>query len=192
MILVRALLCTVLLTSTVGCATATTPTATTPVVPAPAGATPDPMAVSIPAIGIGLSPPLLALHLTAAGGLQAPPLDQPGVGGWYADGVRPGDAGPAVIAAHVNGRVAGESTPGLFARLHSLTPGNPVHVIRTDGSVVTYRVTRVAVYPKTRGVPPEVYDDTDLPELRLITCGGSFDPVARSYRDNVVAWAVQG
>lgn len=155
----------------------------------PTSSAPAPVTVSIPSVGLN-SPPLLELHLTAAGELQVPPLDQPGVGGWYADGVRPGALGPAVLAAHVSGRVAGRSTPGLFARLHELRPGALVHVDRVDGSRVTFRVVRVETYAKTGGIPARVYADTPGPELRLITCGGSFDPAARSYRSNVVAFAV--
>jgi hypothetical protein len=35
----------------------------------------------------------------------------------------------------------------------------------------------------------QVYGNTDHAALRLITCGGTFDPSARSYEDNVVAYA---
>lgn len=157
--------------------------------PGVAPASSPPVSVSIPSLGVS-SPPLLALHLTAVGELQVPPLDQPGVGGWYADGVRPGALGPAVLAGHVNGRVAGRSTPGLFAHLHELRAGALIHVDRADGSRVTFRVTHVETYPKARGIPSSVYADTPGPELRMITCGGSFDPAARSYRDNIVAFAV--
>jgi hypothetical protein len=34
-----------------------------------------------------------------------------------------------------------------------------------------------------------VYDDVHHPALRLITCGGSFDQTAHSYRDNIVVFA---
>ena len=35
----------------------------------------------------------------------------------------------------------------------------------------------------------EVYYPTLTPRLRLVTCGGSFDPVAHSYRSNVIVFA---
>jgi hypothetical protein len=50
-------------------------------------------------------------------------------------------------------------------------------------------VTRTEQYPKSRFPSQEVYGDTDGAELRLITCGGSFDQAARSYRDNLVVYA---
>jgi hypothetical protein len=34
-----------------------------------------------------------------------------------------------------------------------------------------------------------VYGPTNEPELRLITCGGAFDPATGHYRDNVIAFA---
>jgi hypothetical protein len=34
-----------------------------------------------------------------------------------------------------------------------------------------------------------VYGDTAGPELRLITCGGTFDRATHSYRDNVIVYA---
>lgn len=34
-----------------------------------------------------------------------------------------------------------------------------------------------------------VYGETPGPELRLITCGGAFDPNSGHYLDNVIAFA---
>ncbi|MEV4061502.1 class F sortase [Nonomuraea dietziae] len=34
-----------------------------------------------------------------------------------------------------------------------------------------------------------MYGPTDRPELRLITCAGTFDQKRRSYRDNLVIFA---
>jgi len=44
----------------------------------------------------------------------------------------------------------------------------------------------VALYPKDRFPTEAVYGPTSGPELRLVTCGGTFDRSARSYDDNVV------
>jgi len=54
---------------------------------------------------------------------------------------------------------------------------------------VTFRVTRVAEYPKTQFPTDEVYGSTDTPEMRLISCGGRFDCNTRSYEDNIVVYA---
>lgn len=151
---------------------------------------PAPVKVRVPQLGVEST--LDDLHLDDDRRLQVPPVDEPMQAGWFADGVLPGDPGPAVIAAHVNGRGPnGKSIPGLFANLHTLKPGARVEVDRADGSTVAFRVTRVETHPKDTFPTRAVYGDTPGPELRLITCGDAFDPATRHYTGNVIAWAVQ-
>jgi hypothetical protein len=64
-----------------------------------------------------------------------------------------------------------------------------VLVDRADGSTVSFTVTRVDRYPKDAFPTDRVYAPTSEPELRLITCGGTFDRSERSYEDNVVVFA---
>jgi sortase (surface protein transpeptidase) len=90
-----------------------------------------------------------------------------------------------VILGHVNG--GGQA--GIFSRLHELTAGDEVLIRRTDDTTLRFTVTRVDKVPKTHFPTDEVYGDTAGPELRLITCGGSFDRNAHSYRDNVIVYA---
>jgi hypothetical protein len=47
----------------------------------------------------------------------------------------------------------------------------------------------VVEYPKDHLPTIDVYGNTDRAALRLITCGGTFDLSARSYEDNIVAYA---
>lgn len=105
--------------------------------------------------------------------------------GWYAPGPRPGQPGPAVVLGHVTGR----DRPGVFFRLREVRTGALVLVDRADGSTVRFRVTRLARMPKTAFPTSEVYLPTAGPELRLVTCGGSFDAAVGHYRDNVVVYA---
>lgn len=60
---------------------------------------------------------------------------------------------------------------------------------RVDGSTAVFRVSRVQTFPKEAFPTAAVYGNLDHPGLRLITCGGSFDRAARSYVDNIVAFA---
>lgn len=105
--------------------------------------------------------------------------------GWYALGPRPGQAGPAVVLGHVDGN----GRPGVFFRVDELRPGAVVVVDRADGSEAHFRVTRLERMPKTSFPTSEVYLPTAGPELRLVTCGGSFDSAIGHYRDNVIAYA---
>jgi sortase (surface protein transpeptidase) len=152
----------------------TTPTAR----PAPA-----PARVSIPAIGVDSV--LTGIGVDGSGALVPPAdVDQ---AGWFAAGPAPGEVGPAVLAGHVDDRTG----PAVFFRLEELTAGDQVVVTRSDGQPVAFTVTRVAAYPKSGFATTEVYGPTTGPELRLITCGGTFDRSRRSYEDNVVVFARQ-
>jgi sortase (surface protein transpeptidase) len=139
--------------------------------------------VSIPVIGVRSS--LAGLGVDDAGAL-VPPTDF-AQAGWFTAGPVPGDVGPAVIAGHVDSR----SGPAVFSRLEELAVDDTVLVTRSDGRDVEFRVTRVAQYPKDDFATEEVYGPTPGAELRLITCGGTFDAGRRSYRDNVVVYAHQ-
>jgi hypothetical protein len=138
-----------------------------------------PVAVSIPALSV--AGPLEELVADPSTGELAAPAD-PARAGWYAAGVVPGDQGPAVIGGHVDSR----NGPGVFFRLRTLRPGDLVDVTRSDGRTVRFAVIAVALYPKNRFPTEAVYGPTSGPELRLVTCGGTFDRSARSYDDNVV------
>jgi hypothetical protein len=62
-------------------------------------------------------------------------------------------------------------------------------VDRADGSTARFRVAWLQQVPKTDFPTDQVYAPDLAPSLRLITCGGSYDPGARSYRDNVIVYA---
>lgn len=141
-----------------------------------------PVAIRIPAIGVDESV-FESLHLMPSGELAAP-VDYARVG-WYAEGAVPGEPGPAVIAGHVDSRAG----PAVFYRLRDLKPGDEVAVNRSDGQLITFTVDSVRSYPKAEFATAEVYGPVPGAALRLITCGGSFDRSAGSYRDNIVVFA---
>jgi hypothetical protein len=80
-------------------------------------------------------------------------------------------------------------SPGVFYSLRDLAPGADIDVEREDGGVARFRVGSVQQFPKDAFPTEAVYADLDHAGLRLITCGGSFDRAARSYRDNIVVFA---
>jgi Sortase domain len=140
-----------------------------------------PVRLLIPAIGVDTA--LQSLQLSSDGSLQVPTAWQ--TAGWYSDGVRPGQPGPAVIAGHVDST----DGPAVFFQLRQLQHGDQIIVLRQDRHQLVFVVDAVNHYPK-KSFPTElVYGMTPLPELRLITCGGDFDRKALSYLDNVVVSA---
>jgi LPXTG-site transpeptidase (sortase) family protein len=107
--------------------------------------------------------------------------------GWYRFGSGPGSAaGSSVLSGHVDDRVQGR---GAFFELVDLAEGDPVEVTLDDGTVVGYRVVRVERVDKSALPVERVFARDGAPRLTLVTCGGEFDPAARSYRENVVVTA---
>jgi sortase (surface protein transpeptidase) len=78
----------------------------------------------------------------------------------------------------------------VFYQLKQLRPGEPVYVKRADDSVAEFKVTNVQVYPKAQFPTAAVYGPVPDSELRLITCGGTFDPATGHYLSNVIVDAV--
>lgn len=137
--------------------------------------------LSVPAIGIRTS--LVDLGLNKDGTLQVPASTA--VAGWFTGSPRPGMAGSAVIAGHVDSRTG----PGIFFWLRRLRPGDRVYVGRADGTMAVFTVTAVRMYAKDQFPTAAVYGPVPDAELRLITCGGIFDRSLGSYLSNVVVFA---
>jgi hypothetical protein len=159
------------------------------VAPADVVSTPAPTAITIPKIGV--SSTLVPLGLTPEGALQVPDVRTPLQAGWFAKGVAPGAVGPAVVVGHVDGEINGQKgQPGVFYRLHELAPGDQILIDRADGSSLRFMVAAVESYDKSGFPTGKVYGDTERPELRLITCHGTFDHAAHSYEQNLVVFAM--
>jgi hypothetical protein len=142
-----------------------------------------PTRLRVPAIGVDAA--LESLHLGTDGALLPPRTFARA--GWYVDGTAPGDEGPAVIAGHVDSNRG----PAVFYRLRELQAGDRIDVVR-GGATVRFTVVSTAWYPKASFPADTVYGPTPDRQLRLITCGGVFDHHLRSYKDNLVVYAVAG
>jgi sortase (surface protein transpeptidase) len=161
------------------------PTTDAPGTPsAEASAVAAPVSVRIPAIDV--TSELMDLDLNDDGTVEVPPLEADDRAGWYQRGPAPGATGPAVILGHVD---SAEYGPGIFFDLGALQPGDEVEVARADGTVAVFAIDRVERHPKDDFPTITVYGNTPDAQLRLITCGGDFDSGARSYEDNVIAFA---
>jgi hypothetical protein len=143
--------------------------------------TAEPVSLTIPAIGVRTK--LVHLGLNSNGTLQVP--SSTAVAGWYTGSARPGATGAAVIAGHVDSRTA----VGVFYWLRTLRPGDRVYVKRADGTLAVFTVTSVRTYAKDQFPTAGVYGPVPDAELRLITCGGTFDWSTGHYLSNVVVFA---
>lgn len=142
----------------------------------------DPHRILIPAIGVDA--PVIDLLLTATEVEVPEDFDD---AGWWTATRRPGEIGPSVIGGHVDSR----SGPAVFFRLDQLREGDEVVVESEDGEQVVFVVDNGIQIDKYDR-PPEVFGfGQGRPELRLITCGGEFDPTIGHYTDNYVIFAHQ-
>ena len=151
---------------------------TRPADPLPAA----PLRIRIPAIGVDST--VTPIDVDGTGALQ-PPGGADSTG-WYAAGPAPGATGPAVLAGHVDSRTG----PAVFYRLRDLPAGSRIEVDRSDGTTAVFVARRTFQTAKAAFPTAAVYAPTPAPELRLVTCGGTFDRSIGHYRDNVVVEAV--
>ncbi|MFF8612585.1 class F sortase [Streptomyces sp. NPDC015350] len=144
-----------------------------------------PRRVEIPSIGVDA--PVIARGLDKDGAIEPPPFDRPQTVGWYGDGIRPGANGPALLVGHVDT----ETRPAVFYGLSATRPGAEVEVTRADGTVAEFTVDDVQVFTRARFDAAKAYGPREdgRAELRLITCGGTYDRASRSYEANVVVSA---
>jgi LPXTG-site transpeptidase (sortase) family protein len=142
-----------------------------------------PSRIRIPAIDL-VTPPLEELGRVPADKSIALPA-RPERAGWFKDGPRPGQPGPAVVIGHVDM----DHGPAVFFRLREMQPGEAVYVDRADGTNQKFVVTKVRQVAKSDFPTQDVYAPDLQASLRLITCGGQFDYTAHSYIDNVIVFA---
>jgi Sortase domain len=163
------------------------PAPTGPIVAPPQSAPPAPVAspvsLTIPLIGVKTN--LITLGLAQGGAMQVPSTTT--VAGWYTGSPRPGSIGSAIIVGHIDS-VTG---PGVFYRLSELRSGDDAFIKRADGTTAEFRVSAIQTYLKDQFPTGRVYGPTPDAELRLITCGGAFDPATHHYLSNIVVYATQ-
>ena len=152
---------------------------------APLAGDPAPRLLEIDAIGVRAA--VVPRGLDAEGGVSPPPLDTPRAVGWWSAGPTPGAAGASVLVGHVDTRTA----PAVFHALGTVEPGARARVTRADGSTAEFTVNDVELIEHADFDARHVYGPREpgTAELRLITCGGSYDPDEGGYSANVVVSA---
>ncbi|MCF6525622.1 class F sortase [Streptomyces sp. JJ36] len=131
--------------------------------------------------------PVVGTGLDADGGIAAPPYARAESVGWYEAGPVPGEEGAALVVGHVDT----DERRAVFYPLSTAEPGTRVEVTGADGTVTEFVVERVDVVQRERFDADRAYGPRQegRAELRLITCGGTFDRARRTYTSNVVVSA---
>jgi len=144
----------------------------------------NPVSIDIPSINVNAE--IVPLGLNPDGSIAVPPLSRPMETSWYDVGPTPGQPGAAVILGHVDAASVG---PAVFYELGELRPGAKIFVRLRSGRTAIFETYSVALYAKAKFPTRRVYGYTSWPTLRLISCGGVFDPTTGHYLGNIVAFA---
>jgi LPXTG-site transpeptidase (sortase) family protein len=155
-----------------------------PTVEPETGSTADPVGLRIDKLDVDA--PIDAYGVDERTGEMAVPDNATDVA-WYKFGPSPGDAGSAVLAAHVD---LASSGPGVFFELQTLNEGDRVVVSYEDGSEMRFRVVARVTYEKDELPLDVIFSRQGPPVLTLITCGGGFNSNIARYDSNVVVYAV--
>lgn len=134
---------------------------------------------------IRLDMPVDPVTVAADGQMEVP--DDALRAGWYAYGPGFGASqGTTVIAAHSGSFI----TPrGPFYDLRDAAIGDEVTIAGPDDATLTYVVTNVESIGKEVIELGQYFARDGEHSLVLITCGGSWDESAQSYRNNIVVTA---
>ncbi|MFE6183594.1 class F sortase [Streptomyces sp. NPDC056465] len=145
----------------------------------------SPQRVEIPSVGIDAT--VVRRGLDGEGAIEPPPFETPKAVGWYAAGIEPGTEGAALFVGHVDT----ETKPAVFYGLSAARPGEKVRVSRSDGKTAEFTIDDVQVFTRERFDAQKAYGPRKdgRAELRLITCGGTYDHTSHAYTANVVVSA---
>lgn len=135
---------------------------------------------------IGVNAPIKSVGLDRNGAIETPPINNANLVGWYRGGPTAGEAGPAVMLGHKDTT----TRSAVFSRLHELEYGDKIEVVRLDGTVAVFTVGGVEQADKRTFPTNRVYGHADNAELRLITCGGTYNRTTGHYVDNVIVYAL--
>ncbi|WP_090793728.1 class F sortase [Pelagirhabdus alkalitolerans] len=150
----------------------------TPVGSSTQGIVPD--RISIPSIDVDTS--IEDVGILPDGKMGVP--DDGDQVGWFNRGPKPGAAGQAVMAGHVDD----QNGPAIFYHLDELEKGDVVKVHNDQGDERIFRVTHKKVYPYDEKNIEEVFGPTSQSNLNLITCTGEFDRQAGTHRERLVVF----
>ncbi|MER7577521.1 class F sortase [Streptomyces sp. NPDC126514] len=143
-----------------------------------------PVRVEIPDAKI--SSRIISLGLNKNRTVAVPPIQKNDPVGWYKHSPTPGETGPSVLLGHVT---VGRYGKGVFSRLQAVDKGDTVVVTRKDKSTARFTVDRIKKYPRNSFPTDQVYANTATPQLRLITCAGSFNARTGQYKENLIVFA---
>lgn len=141
-----------------------------------------PLRIRIPSIAVDAA--IGKAALTAAGAMDVPkdPLETV----WFELGPRPGEAGSAAIAGHVDWL---KGARGVFADLHKVKVGDTITVQDDQGADVSFVVRESRKYDAAADALDVFSSQDGKAHLNIITCAGAWDKRAKRYPERLVVFA---
>lgn len=133
----------------------------------------DPTPARLVIASIGVDATIEARGLDANRNM-ASPADYRDVA-WYDLGPRPGESGDAII----NGHVDWWTGDAVFTHLGRLRTGDPVTVVRADGTQVGFKVVALTTVDANARLA-SLFTSSGPATLTLITCTGVWNPATQS------------
>lgn len=140
-----------------------------------------PIRLTIPKIKVDAT--IGQVGLAADGAMDAP--KDPASVAWFNLGPRPGENGSAVIAGHYGWK---NGIPAAFDNLRKLVKGDKLCVEDGKGATTTFVVREVRTYDQNEDASDVFTSSDGKAHLNLITCGGVYDKIKKSYSNRLVVF----
>ena len=125
--------------------------------------------------------------MTLNGAMAAP--THPTDAAWYDTGPRPGDIGSAVIDGHFGIWKSGQKA--VFNDLDKLSKGDLISIIDDRDAIINFAVIDIRTYAENADTSDIFNSNDGKAHLNLITCGGDWNSVTKSYSKRIVVFSDQ-
>lgn len=121
--------------------------------------------------------------LTPLGAMDAPKAPEDVA--WFNLGPRPGEDGSATISGHYGWK---DDIPAVFDDLSKLKKGDKIYVEDDKGAIIIFVAREFRVYGEREEASSVFISNDGKSHLNLITCGGGWDKVKKSYPNRLVVF----
>lgn len=105
---------------------------------------------------------------------------------WFSLGSKPGSAGNAVFAGHVNNSL---TRAGVFEHLASIKLGDSIWVSDSVGHTLEYKVSAIEQHSADKAPAETIFATTGPSQIVLITCDGEWVPEDKTFSKRLVVFA---
>jgi sortase A len=132
---------------------------------------------------IQLDAAIESVGLTPEGGVAVPagPSDV----AWFDVGPRPGESGTAVIVGHYGWK---DGIPAVFDDLSKLQKGDKIFIEDENGTAQAFVVRARRTYGENESAADIFTSNDGKAHLNLITCGGTWNEVSKTYSERIVVF----